>query len=161
MRCAPWRWILLPSEWLVVSVNTSPGKGTEKQPVAFIDVDPDGVVGDAHRGTSGRGVSLLDEGAVQAFLEETGMTLAAGAFGENITMRGLEASTLSPGDRLVIGTVELEVTAIGKTCHGSSCSVFRRAGRCVMPLEGIFCSVLRGGRIAPGDYGRTVPRTAR
>jgi MOSC domain-containing protein YiiM len=148
-------------DWLVASVNTSAEKGTEKLPVAFVDVDLDGIVGDAHRGTSGRGVSLLDAGAVEAFREETGMTLAPGAFGENITARGLQASALSPGDRLVIGTVELEVTAIGKTCHGSSCSVFRRAGRCVMPLEGVFCRVIRGGRIAPGDRGRTLPRASR
>jgi MOSC domain-containing protein YiiM len=142
-------------------VNTSPEKGTEKHPVAFIDVDPDGVVGDAHRSSGGRAVSLLGEGAVDSFRRETGMAPAPGAFGENITVRGLEASALSPGDRLVIGTVELEVTVIGKTCHGSSCSVFRRAGRCVMPVEGVFCRVLRGGRIAPGDCGRTLPHAVR
>jgi molybdenum cofactor synthesis domain-containing protein len=45
----------------------------------------------------------------------------------------------------------LEVTQIGKKCHGAKCHIFVQTGDCVMPKEGIFCRVLSGGTIRPGD----------
>jgi MOSC domain-containing protein YiiM len=44
----------------------------------------------------------------------------------------------------------LEVTQIGKECH-ERCPIFYKAGDCVMPREGIFCKVIAGGPIRPGD----------
>jgi molybdenum cofactor synthesis domain-containing protein len=45
----------------------------------------------------------------------------------------------------------MEVTQIGKECHGTSCAIFKEVGNCVMPKEGIFCRVIRPGIIKPGD----------
>jgi len=58
---------------------------------------------------------------------------------------------VSLSDKFEIGNVELEVTQIGKECHGNSCAIFRETGDCVMPKEGIFCKVISPGKIKKGD----------
>ena len=76
--------------------------------------------------------------------------LAPGEFAENITSTGLELWTTHPLDRFTSGDIELEVTQIGKECHGTSCAIFKEVGNCVMPKEGIFCRVLSPGILKPG-----------
>jgi cyclic pyranopterin phosphate synthase len=46
--------------------------------------------------------------------------------------------------------VVLEVSQIGKTCH-SGCAIFKAVGACIMPKEGVFARVIRGGKIGDGD----------
>jgi len=141
----------------VLSVNVSPEKGTAKTPVPSIELDADGVLGDAHRGTPGRGVSLLDRASVEAMALEAGIApIPPGAMGENLTCR-FEGEPPVPGDLLRIGGVLLRVDRIGKACHGDGCAIFRSVGRCVMPSEGIFCTVLEGGVIAPELTGSIEP----
>ena len=41
------------------------------------------------------------------------------------------------------------MTQIGKECH-NRCAIFYQAGDCVMPKEGIFARVLRGGTVTAG-----------
>jgi molybdenum cofactor synthesis domain-containing protein len=137
----------------VVSVNVSREKGTVKVPVPEVAVEATGIVGDAHAGTWHRQVSLLDEEIAGRFSREIGRTIGAGEFGENITIRGVEAGGARVLDRFRFNEVELEVTQIGKQCHGRGCSIFQQLGKCVMPEEGIFCRVLQGGTIRPGDRG--------
>ena len=57
---------------------------------------------------------------------------------------------LPVGTRLACSEVLLEVTQIGKQCH-NGCEIFRLMGDCIMPREGIFAKVLRGGMISEGD----------
>jgi MOSC domain-containing protein YiiM len=84
-----------------------------------------------------------------------GLDVTAGDFAENLTTRGVELTALPIGSRLEIGPTLLEVTQIGKVCH-DRCAIFYQAGDCVMPREGIFVRVLRGGEVAPGDSVRVV-----
>ncbi len=142
----------------VVSVNVSVEKGTVKLPQPAVEIDGRGLVGDAHAGPWHRQVSLLDEASRLRFHDETGREAAPGAFGENLTLRGLPAAEVAPLDRLSVGEVELEVTQIGKACHGTGCEIFHQVGRCVMPSEGLFARVRRGGRVAAGDRGVYHPR---
>ncbi|RMG46598.1 MAG: MOSC domain-containing protein [Acidobacteria bacterium] len=135
----------------LVSINISPARGTEKRPVSEAVVDLRGIRGDAHAGEWHRQVSLLAYESIEAFGSEAGRSFAEGDFAENLTVRGLDLSGVRPGDRIAAGTALLEVTQIGKRCHGHGCAVFRRVGRCVMPREGIFCRVLRPGTIRVGD----------
>jgi molybdopterin adenylyltransferase len=135
----------------VVSVNISRGKGTVKSPVPFIELDRQGVKTDAHAGDWHRQVSLLGQESVSRFSREAGREIGFGEFAENITTEGLELVNTMPLDRLVSTHAELEVTQIGKKCHGSNCSIYREVGNCVMPKEGIFARVIREGRIQPGD----------
>jgi molybdopterin adenylyltransferase len=145
----------------VVSVNLSVAKGTPKQPVDRAVIDEHGLVGDAHAGAWHRQVSLLSQESVERFAAKVGRTFAPGEFAENLTVRGVDLAAAAPMDRLCVGPAELEVTQIGKECHGDDCAVFQAVGRCMMPEEGIFCRVLRGGPVRPGDEAQHVPRPLR
>jgi len=46
--------------------------------------------------------------------------------------------------------VILKVSQIGKVCH-NRCAIYYQAGDCVMPKEGIFAQVIKGGKIKAGD----------
>ena len=134
----------------VVSVNMAAEKGVRKQPVASVKLMPEhGVEGDAHAGPWHRQVSLLANESIEK-MKPACPTVDPGAFGENITTEGLVLYQLPIGARMYAGEVLLEVTQIGKVCH-DRCAIFHQAGDCVMPREGIFVRVLRGGRVAPGD----------
>jgi molybdenum cofactor synthesis domain-containing protein len=134
----------------VVSVNISEKKGTIKVPVPEIILNQLGVANDAHAGDWHRQVSLLADESVQRFTHAAGRKVNYGEFAENITTKGLELVNTHPLDRLRIGEVELEITQIGKECHGTSCAIFREVGSCVMPKEGIFARVLKNGIIKAG-----------
>ncbi|MDR1894957.1 MAG: MOSC domain-containing protein [Spirochaetales bacterium] len=108
-----------------------------------------GLVGDAHAGDWHRQVSLLSHEKVEAF-RKRGARVDHGAFGENLVVEGIDLKTLPIGTLLECGEVLLEVTQIGKECH-SHCEIFKVMGDCIMPREGIFARVLKGGFIAPGD----------
>ena len=135
----------------VISVNISREKGTIKTPVSEIIIDELGVKGDAHAGDWRRQVSLLAKESVEKWGELAGRKVACGEFAENITTEGIVLYETHPGDRLIIGYVELEVTQIGKKCHGTGCAIFKEVGNCVMPKEGIFAKVIAGGTVKAGD----------
>jgi len=138
----------------VVAVSLSAVKGVPKTPVESIRISSAGIEGDAHAGTPGRNVSLLDYEVVKRFISETGIeNIGHGAFGENLTVKINGAHRLSAGDEIKIGDVRLIVTRIGKECHGKSCSIFRRTGQCVMPADGVFCSVVSCGELSAGMTG--------
>jgi len=135
----------------VLSVNISEKKGTIKKPVPVILLNECGVERDAHAGLWHRQVSLLGIESIQKFEEQAGRKINFGEFAENITTQGIILYQLAPLDRLKIGAVELEITQIGKKCHGSHCAIFNEVGNCVMPKEGIFARVLQHGKIKAGD----------
>ena len=145
----------------VVSVNLSEHKGTIKRPVEQIAIDSDGVQGDAHAGPWRRQVSLLSQESIERFAEQMGRAILPGEFAENITIRGLDSGGVAVLDRLRFGPLELEVTQIGKKCHGSGCAIFQQVGQCVMPVEGIFTRVVSGGTLAAGDQGEHVQKILR
>ena len=145
----------------VVSVNISTEKGTAKHPVSEIVIDERGVVDDAHRGPSHRQVSLLAQESIDRFAGDVGRQCRPGDFAENMTTSGLDLREVAILDRLTTGPVELEVTQIGKECHPNGCAIFREVGKCVMPKEGIFCRVIRGGTVRAGDPVAHGPRPLR
>ena len=74
-----------------------------------------------------------------------------GAFGENLVIEGFELNKLPVGQRLTIGeNILLEVTQIGKECH-DKCAIYYQVGECIMPKNGIFTRVLKGGKVKVGD----------
>lgn len=135
----------------VVSVNISEKKGTIKTPRESIILNEKGVNLDAHAGDWHRQVSLLGEESIRSFESKLGRKIEYGEFAENITTKGIVLFKTTPGDIFRIGDTKLEVTQIGKKCHGDGCEIFQAVGKCVMPKEGIFCKVLEGGEIKPGD----------
>lgn len=145
----------------VVSVNISEEKGTIKNPVDFIEINEQGVSGDAHAGWWNRQISMLAIESIEKFGKEAKRNFKPGEFAENITTSGIALYETRPLDRFVIGETEMEVTQIGKGCHGDGCAIFREVGNCVMPKEGIFCRTIKGGNIQPGDAIQYLPRIMR
>jgi len=134
----------------VISVNISETKGQQKTPIPVgVLVENHGLAGDAHAG-SGRQVSLLGQESVDK-LRAALPDLAPGAFAENLVTEGLTLYTLPVGTRLKIGGSLCELTQIGKECHGHGCAIRQAVGDCVMPREGVFVQVLKGGEVRPGD----------
>lgn len=144
----------------VIAVSVSDRKGQKKRPVPFATlVVEHGIEGDAHAGTSGhRQVSLL---AVESAdrMRAKGVAVGHGDFAENLTVEGIDLMTLRIGDRLRVGEAILEISQIGKECH-DRCAIYQQVGDCVMPREGLFGRVVRGGRVSPGDAVST-PRRSR
>ena len=139
----------------VEAVCISEKKGTIKHPVPSVTLIEDhGILGDAHAGDSRIGfshrqISLLADESVDK-MRAQGMTLNPGDFAENILTKGIELKTLPVGTILQIGETLLEVTQIGKECH-ADCEIKRLTGKCVMPTEGIFAKVIKGGVIRSGE----------
>lgn len=138
-------------EGRIVAVNTSATKSVRKHNVPEVMLKEEwGIDGDAHAADWHRQVSLLALESIRK-MQEKGLKVKPGDFAENLTTEGLELVSLPLGTRLRVGEEALlEVTQIGKVCH-TKCAIYYQAGDCVMPREGIFARVLRGGKVVPGD----------
>jgi MOSC domain-containing protein YiiM len=135
----------------VVAVSVSDRKGVVKHnvPEAVLQVDR-GLAGDAHAEGGHRQVSLLAQESIDKMVA-LGVAVGPGDFAENLTVRGLSVMTLPVGARLQVGAgAILEITQIGKACH-KGCAIREQVGDCVMPREGAFARVLKGGLVKPGD----------
>jgi MOSC domain-containing protein YiiM len=135
----------------VVSININSRKGMRKKPIKEAEIITDhGIKDDAHAsGTWHRQISLLALESIKK-MQEKGLSVKPGDFAENITTEGIDLLELPIGRRMKIGNVEAEVSQIGKECH-TRCAIYYLAGDCVMPKEGIFVKVLKGGKIREGD----------
>jgi len=135
----------------VVAINISEKKGVIKKPIEQgLFIEEHGLDGDAHAGKWHRQVSLLAQESIDKMKKAGVEGLSAGKFAENITTEGIVLYELPVGTKLKIGITIQEVTQIGKECHGG-CEIKRQVGDCVMPREGIFTRVIKGGVIKPGD----------
>ncbi|AKL94889.1 molybdenum cofactor sulfurase [Clostridium aceticum] len=135
----------------VVAINISQKKGEKKIPVEkAVFIENFGIEGDAHAGDWHRQVSLLAEESADKIRAAGMPEIKEGDFAENITTHGIEVSKLPIGTKLRIGETIQEVTQIGKECH-QHCAIYHQVGDCVMPREGIFTKVLKGGVVAAGD----------
>jgi len=134
----------------IKEVSISEKKGTRKINVPKVVLKEDfGVVGDVHAGTGNRQVSLLASESIDK-MKAKGLNVNAGDFAENITTEGIDLLRLKLGSKLKIGKKSvLEISQIGKVCH-SRCSIYYQAGDCVMPKEGVFARVVKGGTIKRG-----------
>ena len=148
---------VFPTEARIVAVSVSNRKGIKKSNLPECKLlEDEGLEGDAHAGDWHRQVSLLAVESINK-IRERGLEVSPGDFAENITTSGLKIWELPMGTRLAVGSEALlEVTQIGKECH-DRCAIFHQVGDCVMPREGVFTRVLRGGIIRPGDKVRVLP----
>lgn len=135
----------------VISINISDKKGIIKTPIdKGIFVEEHGLKNDAHAGKWHRQVSLLAQESIDKMTAMGVLGLIPGKFAENITTEGIILYELPVGTKLKIGDTIQEVTQIGKECH-TGCAIKNQVGKCIMPTEGIFTRVLKGGDIKPGD----------
>jgi len=143
----------------LLAVCSSKEKGTKKEVVAKSFLKEDyGLVGDAHADyNSHRQVSLLAIESIDK-MRGLGFDVNPGDFAENLTTEGIDLTFLPIGTRLSVGKeIILEITQIGKECH-VGCAIFRQIGKCIMPKEGVFARVIRGGSVKAGDTIRVLKR---
>jgi len=135
----------------IIAVNISEKKGLKKNNVGKAYVKENyGIENDAHSGDWHRQVSLLAIESINK-IRQKGLDIIPGSFAENITTEGLDLTSLPLNTALHIGNdVVLQITQIGKVCH-DRCNIYNQVGDCVMPREGIFTKVLKGGWIKTGD----------
>ena len=135
----------------IVSLAVSKKKGTRKTPVDdALLIENHGVEGDAHAGPWHRQVSFLASESIEQ-ARERGLDVSFGDFAENIATFGIDWLSVPIGTEVQLGDpVLVEITQIGKECH-NKCAIYYQAGDCIMPREGIFGRVLKGGKINCGD----------
>ena len=136
----------------IIAVCRSKKKGTRKDNISQgVLREEFGLVGDAHADSNThRQVSLLAIESIHK-MRNLGLELGPGDFAENLTTDGIDVVSLPLGTRISIGEeVILEITQIGKECH-TRCAIYRQVGECIMPQEGVFTRVVRGGLVSAGD----------
>ncbi len=136
----------------VEALCISAKKGIVKRQIdEAVFVEDWGIEGDAHAGKWHRQVSLLAGESIDR-VKEAMPSLKHGVFAENIVTREIDLTNLAIGDRLAVGdSLLLEITQIGKECHNAGCAIKKATGDCIMPREGLFAKVLRGGTVQAGQ----------
>lgn len=113
-----------------------------------------GISGDAHAGDWHRQISILPAEKINEF-NSRGAGVSFGAFGENLIVEGIDPKLFQIGACFAVGDCILEITQIGKQCH-RHCAIYKKMGDCIMPREGVFARVRKGGVIRTGDDVRMV-----
>ncbi|MPZ22796.1 MAG: MOSC domain-containing protein [Dehalococcoidia bacterium] len=142
----------------VVQINVSNG-GVPKTAIPEARVDFLGIDGDAHNdrvnhGGPDRALCLFSAEVIDQLRSE-GHPLVPGGAGENLTVRGLDWSTVRPGARFAAGDVELEITAFTSPCKNiAGCFLDGDFGRISVkthPLESrVYARVVKPGVISQG-----------
>ena len=136
----------------VITVCKSQKKGVKKEVVAQgLLREEYGLIGDAHADSiTHRQISLLAIESINK-MRDMGYKVGSGDFAENLTTTGIDLVSLSVGTQISVGNaIILEISQIGKDCH-RGCTIFREAGKCIMPKEGVFARVIHGGKVQAGD----------
>jgi len=143
----------------IVSIALSKKKGTIKKCVPQAQlIENHGIKEDAHAGDWHRQLSFLASESIENASSET-FKLNFGDFAENIATTGIDWKNQPVGRIFNLGdTARVEITQIGKECH-KKCAIYYRTGDCIMPKEGVFAKVLKGGIIKIGDTIERVSKT--
>ena len=139
----------------IIAVSRSERKGTKKINVSEgVLKENYGLIGDAHADCcTYRQVSLLAVESINK-MRSLGLDVDPGDFAENLTTEGIDLTSTPVGTYVSIGKeVILEVSQVGKECH-TGCAILRQIGKCIMPKEGVFAKVIRGGLVKAGDQIR-------
>ena len=148
----------------VVQVSISPG-GVPKRAVPSARVTVEGLEGDGHRdrehhGGPERAVCLYAQELIEALGKE-GHPVAPGSLGENVTVAGLDWSTLVPDACLLVGDVLLQITRYTSPCINITASFaggdYARISQKRHPgWSRVYARVLKEGAIRPGDDARVL-----
>jgi len=96
----------------VISLSSSPGRGTPKYPVAEGNfIENHGMEGDGHAGRWHRQVCLFDVSAMDSMTDDE-RAACESSYSENITTRGFKPWTLPVGTRMEIGTTLKEFSVL-------------------------------------------------
>lgn len=141
---------------IIKGICISEKRGTVKTYVSHARfIENYGIENDAHAGDWHRQISLLSYEKIEEF-KAKGAKIEPGSFGENLIVEGFELNKIPVGSVMKAGDVILEITQIGKECH-SHCKIYEAMGDCIMPREGIFAKVIKGGELNAGDEIELLP----
>lgn len=142
----------------VYSICVSPERGTLKKEIPqALFIENFGIEGDGHAGEWGRQVTCLDRSSQLKANREHNLLTGPGDFAENVLIEGIVLGKLPVGSTIRLGDeVVLEVTQIGKEDHPSIVTI--TFGVSLLPYEGLFCRVVRGGIVKKGDAVEITPR---
>ena len=123
-------------------------------PVTSLGLEGDFIASKKHHGGPDQAVYVYGTLDYEWWSHELGKDCVAGMFGENLTVSDLESARFNIGDRLLAGSVFLEITAPRIPCETFAARMgdpqfvkrFRQAER-----PGLYCRVLREGTIRVGD----------
>jgi len=131
-----------------------------KCPVVEAAITTEGVEGDRQRdrrfhGGPDRAVTLFSSERIAALRAE-GHSIVAGSTGENLTLSGIDWSRATPGARIEIGDVRLEITRYATPCANIAGSLkdgeIARVAQKVNPGWSRVCArVVVPGRVRVGD----------
>ena len=141
----------------IIALCTSEKKGTKKQVVKEGSLEEGfGLIGDAHADCcTHRQVSLLAIESINK-MRSSGFDIGPGDFAENLITEGIDLVSLPIGTEISIGNeIILGISQIGKECH-SGCAIYRQIGKCIMPKEGVFARVIKGGVVKAGNAIRVL-----
>jgi MOSC domain-containing protein YiiM len=143
----------------VAQLNVS-GGGVPKLPIESAEVGVRGLIGDTqaarvHHGRPLQALSLWSAEVIAA-LQAEGHPIAPGQAGENITISGIDWSTIRPGAQLRIGEVLAEVSAWATPCKKNAAWFvdrdFDRMNHDLHPgWSRAYAWVREPGRVATGD----------
>ena len=135
----------------IVSIAVSRKKGTTKKCITEAElIENHGIKDDAHAGDWHRQLSFLASESIDGASSED-FPLNFGDFAENIATTGIDWKIQPIGQKFKLGDkAVVEITQIGKECH-KKCAIFYRTGDCIMPKEGVFAKIVKGGVIKVGD----------
>ena len=139
------------SQGRLYSICISPERGQLKTEVEQAKViDNFGIENDGHAGDWSRQITCLRYESMLKAKQEKKLDIGPGSFAENLLIEGLDLVAIGVGGQLKIGSdVVLQVSQIGKEDHPSV--VTRTLGVSLLPYEGLFCKVIKGGLIKKGD----------
>jgi MOSC domain-containing protein YiiM len=148
----------------LVSINVSDG-GVPKLPRPACAIRKSGVEGDRQRdleyhGGPDRAVCVFSFECIEGLRKE-GHAIAPGTIGENLTLEGIDWSAMTPGRRVEVGEVEIELTAYAAPCRNIGGSFKdRRTGRVSQKAHPgwsrLYARVTREGTVRVGDPVRVV-----
>lgn len=135
----------------IVSIAISTKKGTTKSCIPQAElIENHGIKEDAHAGDWHRQLSFLASESIEKASSDD-FVLNFGDFAENVATTGIDWKQEPVGRQFKLGDDAIvEITQIGKECH-RKCAIFYRTGDCIMPKEGVFAKILKGGIINVGD----------
>jgi MOSC domain-containing protein YiiM len=150
------------SEGTVRSINVSNG-GVPKLPLESCLITLAGLAGDRQRdleyhGGPDRAVCLYSYDLIEALRRE-GHPIAPGTMGENLTLAGIDWQAMTPGSRVEVGEVELQLTDYAAPCRNIGGSFAdRRSGRVSQKAHPgwsrLYARVTREGTVRVGDRVR-------
>lgn len=116
---------------------------------AFFNKDY-GMIGEGVIREENRQISILSESVRNQIDLEEKKGLCLLKFYENITVQGLDASSIHVGQSFQIGQSIQEVTSIGKRCF-DECILFQSGERCQLFKNVIFTKIIKNASIEIKD----------